>query len=248
LFKEYGALSTMLYEHTKPISYSIDGDIEYYSKKLKNLSGRILEAGVGTGRLLVPLIQSGLTVDGVDLSNEMLEQCKKNMDEHGVSGNLYNQDLTKLSLPYKYDAIIIPTGSFCLLPKLKIKEILNGFNNHLNNNGKVILDLEMPFDFKEGDSSSSKFSLSEDTGIILTTFNEKIDWFEQKVSSISKYELIKNGAVIETEYSNFTLYWYGISEFEILLNQSGFKNIQYEIGYGKNLSQIITFIAEKNDE
>jgi hypothetical protein len=49
MFNEYGKLSTMLYEHTKPIGYSINGDIEYYSEKLKNLSGRVLEAGVGTG-------------------------------------------------------------------------------------------------------------------------------------------------------------------------------------------------------
>jgi len=30
MFKEYGELSTRLYEHTKTIGHSIDGDIEYY--------------------------------------------------------------------------------------------------------------------------------------------------------------------------------------------------------------------------
>ena len=29
MFKEYGELSTILYKHTKPVGYSIDGDIEH---------------------------------------------------------------------------------------------------------------------------------------------------------------------------------------------------------------------------
>lgn len=36
MFKEYGELSTKLYEITKPVGYSMGGDIEYYYEKLKN--------------------------------------------------------------------------------------------------------------------------------------------------------------------------------------------------------------------
>jgi len=245
MFKEYGELSTMLYEHTKPIGYSIDGDIEYYTEKLKNLSGRVLEAGVGTGRMLIPLAQSGIIVDGVDISDEMLKQCKTNMEKHNVSANLYKQDLTELSLPCKYDAIIMPTGSFCLLPKSRVQDILTSFYNHLNDDGKLILDLEMPEGFHEGAISSSKFPTSPNTGIILTSFNERIDWLAQKTSSISKYELVENGEVIKTEISNFTLYWCGLIEFEMLLAHSGFECIEHEMGYGNNQTQIITFTAFK---
>lgn len=243
MFNEYGELSTILYEHTKPVGFSIDGDVEYYAEKLKGVSGRVLEAGVGTGRMLIPLVKNNMLVDGVDLSAEMLAQCKTNMETHNVSANLYQQDLTALSLPDKYDTIIMPTGSFCLLPKLRVQDVLNGFYNHLNEGGKVIIDLEMPIGFKEGNSGVSTFSLSSDTGIILSSYNNEIDWFAQKTSSINKYELVENGKVTKTEISNFTLYWYGITEFEMLLSHSNFKNIEYEIGYGNNQTQIITFTA-----
>ena len=56
---EYGELSTTFYELTKPIGYSIEGDIEYYIKKLEDTSGLVLEAGVGTGRFFVALIKKG---------------------------------------------------------------------------------------------------------------------------------------------------------------------------------------------
>ncbi len=245
MFKEYGELSTMLYEHTKPVGFSIDGDIEYYTEKLKNLSGRVLEAGVGTGRMLIPLIKYGITIDGVDISAEMLLQCKANMEKHNVTAELYEQDLTALSLPHKYDAIIMPAGSFCLLPRERIQEVLALFHNHLNIGGKVIIDLEMPSHFKEGRADTSSFPITDDTGILLSVVNGKIDWIAQKTSSVNIYELVEKGEVTKTEISNFTLYWYGISEFEMRLTLAGFKDCVYETGYGNNQSEIVTFIAFK---
>ena len=245
MFKEYGKISAKLYEHTKPVGHSINGDLEYYAEKLKNLSGRVLEAGVGTGRILIPLAKKSITIDGGDISGDMLEQCKANMEQHDIAANLYKQDLTQLSLPHKYDAIIMPTGSFCLLPKLAVHDILGGFYNQLDDGGKLIVDLEMPTDFREGETSTSHFPLSADTGILLTVFNKKIDWFAQKVSSVYRYELLKGGEVIQTELSHFVLHWYGITEFEMLLARSGFKSFEHEIGYGNKQSQIVTFTALK---
>ena len=140
----------------------------------------------------------------------------------------------------------MPTGSFCLLPKVQVQEILIGFYNQLDDGGKLIVDLEMPTDFREGESTTSHFPLSADTGILLTVFNETIDWFAQKVSSVYRYELIERGSVTQTELSHFVLYWYGITEFEMLLARSGFKSFEHEIGYGNSQSQIVTFTAFKS--
>lgn len=47
MFIEYGKLSTIVYNHTKKVRTSLDGDLEFYSNILKNTKGKILEAGVG---------------------------------------------------------------------------------------------------------------------------------------------------------------------------------------------------------
>ncbi len=245
MFREYGKLSTIVYEHTKPVGRSLQGDIEYYISKLENISGRVLEAGVGTGRMLIPFIQSGITVDGVDLSSDMLKQCELNMEEYNVMANLYHQDLSELSLPHTYDAIVMPTGSFCLIDRKESKKVLDNFYNHLNDGGKIIIDLEMPSYFRENEVSSNSFHLSQDTGIVLTSYSEKMDWLAQKTSYISKYELVKSGKVVDTEISNFILYWYGIEEFMMQLSLSRYTNISYEFGYGNDQSEIITFTAYK---
>jgi hypothetical protein len=241
--REYGELSTMFYELTKPAGFSIEGDMEYYSQKLSSISGRVLEAGVGTERMLIPLIKSGVVIDGVDSSAEMLEQCRINLQRHGVTAALYEQDLVDLSLPRKYDAIIMPAGSFCLLPREKAQKVLKNFHDHLNIDGKIIIDLEMPISFQESASTTRQIPVSEDTYLLLSSCSSKIEWLTQKTSYTNRYELIKKGKLIKTETSNFTLYWYGIAEFEMRLSLLEYKDISYEIGYGKQQSDIVTFTA-----
>lgn len=106
MYKEYGKLSTKMYEITKPVGYSINGDLEFYYDKLKHVTGDILEADVGTGRLLIPYLQKGLTIEGVDLSNEMLQQCQKNLDNANIKGKIYQGDLTCLDLEKNFRLLL----------------------------------------------------------------------------------------------------------------------------------------------
>ncbi|MCL2674642.1 MAG: class I SAM-dependent methyltransferase [Defluviitaleaceae bacterium] len=246
MFKEYGELSSLLYEATKPVGRSINGDIEYYIKELEGITNPILEAGVGTGRMLIPLAKSGLKIDGVDISAEMLARCRLNMENHSASAKLYEQDLTRMSLPHKYGAIMMPTGSFCLLPKEQAGDVLASFYEHLAVGGKIVIDIELPADFRKGETNSYSTHLSGGTGILFTSYSEDIDWLAQRVRYIHKYELLRNGEVQETEVSNFTLHWYGVQEFEMLLQKVGYSDIRYEVGYGVDeQSQLITFTGTK---
>lgn len=243
--KEYGHLSTMFYELTKPVGCSLDGDIDYYSKKCETVTGRILEAGVGTGRVLIPLIRMGHTVDGVDSSAHMLKQCRRNLERHQLQALLYEQDLVDLSLPHRYDAIIMPAGTFCLLPRDSVKEVLWNFHQHLNAGGQIILDLEMPVSFKVGQTSTSRISMPGDRELIFTSHSESIDWLNQKTSSVNRYELTQRGKVMMAETAHFVLYWYGIREFEMLLTRMNFRDISHEAGNGKEASAMVTFSATK---
>lgn len=78
---------------------------------------------------------------------------------------------------------------------------------------------------------------------MLTSYSEKIEWLTQKTSYINKYELIEKEKVIKTEISNFILYWYGIEEFALRLALLGYKDINHEIGYGNQQSDMVTFTA-----
>jgi SAM-dependent methyltransferase len=238
----------MFYDFSKAVGQSINGDIEYYSKKLEKVSGLVLEAGVGTGRMLIPLIKKGIRTIGVDSSPEMLEQCKINLKKHKASALLYEQDLIELSTAEKYDAIIMPAGSFCLLPREKAEIVLHKYYEHLNPGGKIIIDLEeAPVSFVEGAETLRVLQLSADRALQLCSRNGGIDWLAQETSYINRYELIEKGKVIQTEISNLSLFWYELEEFKMLLILAGYEDISCETGYGRPEGDFVTFIAYKPD-
>ena len=115
MFSQYGKLCNEVYDLTKPVGHSLGGDIEFYRDRLSSCKGRILEAAVGSGRLLIPLLEAGLLVDGVDDSEDMLAACRSRCAQRGLHPRLYQARLQDLSLPDRYEAIIVPAGSFLLI-------------------------------------------------------------------------------------------------------------------------------------
>jgi ubiquinone/menaquinone biosynthesis C-methylase UbiE len=227
-FSYYGELCTEVYNHTKKIGQSIDGDMAYYQAKLQHCKGRILEAMVGSGRVIIPLLESGLLVDGVDYSPDMLNSCRQRCMERGLVTNLYESSLQELSLPNKYEAIIIPAGSFLLIEKREESiKALKRLYEHLQPGGRLLLDLFLPdTNFKCGQwDGTSTFSLPGGDVITMEGKLVEADLFNQYKVSYIKYEKWRNGALIQTELQRFALRWYGIEEFKLVLESIGFTDV-----------------------
>ena len=84
----YSKLSSEVYDIDKYVGLSF-GDVEFYSDRLASYTGNILEPGVGTGRILIPLLEKGLKVDGFDVSSEMLKVCRNNCVKRGLNPKLF---------------------------------------------------------------------------------------------------------------------------------------------------------------
>lgn len=246
MFVEYGELSTELYQLTKPVGTSLGGDLEYYRNKLMAFGGKALEAGVGTGRLLIPFLKAGIDIAGVDVSPHMLEACRQNCLRNAVKAELFLQDLLELELPHKFDTIIMPTGSFCLLPgHSAAMQVLAAFKNHLKEKGRLIVDLTLPTDFFPEQSNVHSFPTSSDSGILFTTTPVEIDWAAQKTVTIHRYEKWVRGELIKSELSQFILHWYGLAEFKAMLETAGYSHIEIVFDYGRSgkYESIATVIA-----
>lgn len=249
MFSYYGKLSTEVYDFTKPVGYSIDGDIEYYQERLKTCRGRILEAAVGSGRFMIPFLEAGYIVDGIDYSPEMLESCRTRCEDRGLRPDLYEGDVKDFSLPSKYEAIIIPTGSFCLIEDREDSlSALRCFYKHLVSGGRLIVDLALPHSWKLGAVSTSTFSLPSGEGITMESKPIEMDWLNQITVSYIKYEKWRNGKLIDTELQRFAMRWFGIEEFKRILEDIGFSDITCSADYHynqqpSNANQMITFEA-----
>jgi ubiquinone/menaquinone biosynthesis C-methylase UbiE len=90
-------------------------DTDFYKKLIKESAGAALEIGCGTGRLLLPYLQEGLEIEGVDCAKEMLNICREKAEQKELSPVLYEQYMQDLNLPKKYKTIFIPLASFMLV-------------------------------------------------------------------------------------------------------------------------------------
>jgi len=247
----YSKLSSEVYDLDKYVGLSF-GDVEFYSDRLASCEGKILEPGVGTGRILIPLLEKGLKVDGFDVSAEMLEICRSNCEKRGLKPILFEGKMESFSLETKYEAIIVPTGTFLLLHKREdsIKALKN-FYNHLTNGGKLIIDIFLQTDLKIGEISTRTWETNNGELITLETKIIEVDYINQYTISHNRYEKWRGGSLVQTELEIFPLRWYGIEEFKLLLEQVGFENIvisaDYKYGqYPTESNQTVTFEAVTN--
>ena len=68
-----------------PWSRSVVEDVSFYVETALESSGPVVELGVGTGRIAVPVASAGVRVIGVDSSRGMLEVCAERAALAGVS-------------------------------------------------------------------------------------------------------------------------------------------------------------------
>ncbi len=246
----YGELATEVYNLDKPVGHSF-GDVEFYGDRLHSCSGRILEPAVGSGRVLIPLLEAGLTVDGIEKSPEMLAACRAHCAQKGFDPVLWEAEMDSFSSPERYEAIIVPAGSFLLLVDREASlEALKRFGEHLVPGGRLILALQLQTDLRAGSASTRTWQTPAKDLIALESKLVEVNLLEQYTVSHLKYEKWRDGGLVRTELQRFPIRWYGLEEFELVLRSLGYTEIvvsaDYEYGgRPSDPGQTFTFEARR---
>ena len=217
---------------------------------MASCKGKVLEPATGTGRILIPLLEAGFDMEGFDSSIDMLTICRANCEVRGLTPKLFEANMESFNLDFKYDAIILPTGTFLLLNNREqsIKALRN-FHYHLSDGGKLILDLFLQTDISVGKVTTRTWDCENGDSITLQNSVVQVDYLNQYTVSHGRYEKWRNGVLLQTELEPFPLRWYGIEEFKLILKEVGFDKIvisvDYQYGqYPENAAQLITFEAK----
>ena len=219
-------------------------DIELYRDLLKNSEPPILELACGTGRMLVEFIKDGMQIDGVDLSPAMLSQCQAKLDQAGLKSNLYKQSITDLSLPGKYKTIFITGSSFQHISTVEeAMKALVCIYEHLEPGGKFLIDIFIPFDDILDPSHGQlieRWAATRGNRRLSVKKSSDFDFRNQADHHTYIYELYENDELIKSEEDHINVKWYGVKEFELILDQAGFSDITSEAMNVGNTSRIIT--------
>ena len=119
-------------------------DIEFFQDVIERAGEPVLDAGCGTGRLLLPLLRANIDIDGSDASPDMLEWCRRNAESEQLTVSLYPQAMHELNLPRRYRTIIV-CGAFGLGgTRAQDLEGLRRIHNHLESDGLLVMDHHLP--------------------------------------------------------------------------------------------------------
>jgi len=96
----YKKLSTQVYDITRPQAPA--DALKFYLLHLESANEPVLEPMSGSGRFLIPFLERGIDIDGVDASPHMLQACRDYCQDKGLNPVLYQQLLPELDLPRQW--------------------------------------------------------------------------------------------------------------------------------------------------
>lgn len=133
-------------------------EIEFWVRSIEESGEPVLELGSGTGRILIPLLERGYDITGIDTSKEMMDRCKKTCAEKGLKVDLYEKSMIDFGFPCKFNLIILGSGGLGLITKNEeIHLVFKQVMKHLNPGGMFIFEFEpVPVDEKNRIKTTGK--------------------------------------------------------------------------------------------
>ncbi len=205
----YDAISR-LYD---PWSRSVTEDIAFYLEEAAQAApGPIVELGIGTGRIAVPIAADGIRVIGVDSSPEMLAVCREQADLAGVAGlvDLRLGDYRHPPIPERVELVLCPFRAYLHLHTDDDRlQALGAAYELLVPGGRLVFDVFTPG--PEDIAETHGRWLEREPGIL-----ERADWdLDRRVLTLSL-----RGPEDET---TMELAWLSQYEWRVLLERAGFE-------------------------
>jgi len=118
-------------------------DAAFYERLVEIHGARVLELGVGTGRIAEPLARAGAKVTGVDLSEGMLAIARGRTEGLGVK--FVEGDIRSVRLRGRFDLVLAPLGTLQHMETPDdLVAALTTMAHHLAEGGVAVFDVESP--------------------------------------------------------------------------------------------------------
>jgi SAM-dependent methyltransferase len=194
-----------------PWSRSVVEDVPFYVAEARRAGGPIVELGIGTGRIAIPIAHEVIHVIGIDSSREMLATCRKRAEDAGVSDRIELRlgDLRRPPIDEPVSLVICPFRSYLhLADDGERVEALEAARAALLTGGRLIFDVFAPT--PEDIAETHGRWLERETGIF-----ERAHW-DEAARTLTLSVRGPEGA------ATMTLSWLSQPEWQRLLEEAGF--------------------------
>ncbi len=226
----YGRMCAEVYDLDKPVG-SLH-DTAFHVGRLAGVNGPVLEAPVGSGRLLIPLLEAGIDADGFDHSEPMLTQCRARCEARGLSPRLWRAGFADFETPRAYAAVVIATGSFLFAGGGEAgRAVLRRCHGVLAPGGVLRIDLPSLSFLTEGMAGVRAWTSAEGDLLRLTSRDVDVDWVAQTRTTHDVYERFRDGRLVETELEVMRYRAWAVEELTAALRDVGFGEVEVFGGY-----------------
>jgi len=192
-----------------PWSRSVVEDVSFYVEEALRWGGPVLELGVGTGRIAVPIASAGIQVVGVDLSAGMLEVARERAALAAVSVDLRLGDMRDPPVEGLFPLVVIPFRSLLHMETdADRRTALRAVADRMEPDGRFVFDVFAPAADDIADTHGRW--LEREPGIW-----ERADWDERTRTLVLRVR----GEGSDAEMS---LAWLSVPEWKELLREEGF--------------------------
>jgi SAM-dependent methyltransferase len=193
-----------------PWSASVVEDVGFYLDEARRSGGPVVELGVGTGRIAVPIAADGIRVIGVDSSRGMLDVCARRAALAGVELDLRVGDLREPPVHEQVPLVICPFRSLLhMQTNDDRRRVLAAVQRLLRPGGRFVFDVFTPG--ADDIAHTHERWLEREPGIF-----ELARWDEEART----LTLTVRGPDGET---TMALAWLSVAEWRALLEESGFE-------------------------
>jgi SAM-dependent methyltransferase len=193
-----------------PWSASVTEDVGFYLDEARRSGGPVVELGVGTGRIAVPIAADGIRVIGVDSSRGMLDVCARRAALTGVDIDLRVGDLLEPPVHERVPLVICPFRSYLHLhTDDERRRALRAAHNLLVPHGRLVFDVFAPA-ADDIDATHDRW-LEREPGI-----------WERAVWDTSRRTLTLSVRREPETETTMTLAWLDPGEWRSLLAEAGF--------------------------
>jgi len=82
---------------------TVDLDVPFFVNEAQRVCGKVLELMAGTGRVSIPLVEAGVELTCVDVSEGMLERLRAKLRAKGLSAVVQRADICDFDDPALFD-------------------------------------------------------------------------------------------------------------------------------------------------
>jgi SAM-dependent methyltransferase len=250
-----------LYDHVT--AYRERRDVPFFVDLAREANGPVLEAGCGTGRVLIPTARAGVTIDGLDSSAAMLDICRASLDREpsDVRGRvrLHLGDMRAPGVDGPFALVTTPFRSFQHLLTVDDQlRALAAFRACLAPGGRLVLDIfnpSLPFltDPRASEPHYEPPSTLPDGRRLVRSYRiPSRDHFDQTQEVEFTFEVTDAGGRQDVQRDRFALRYLFRYEAEHLLERAGFRveavYADYDRRpYGSTYPGELIFVATRRD-